>query len=133
MVLVPLPPWATESVAGAAESVKPDAAFTVRAMVVDAVRLHGIPQETGPLGYVVVPLIVTVTGPPVAAVLLAVSVSTWVVEVVPAAKEAVTPLGRPVALRATAPLNPPAGVTVMVLVPLLPWVTDRLGGDAESV
>ena len=33
----------------------------------------------------------------------------------------------------TLPVNPPASVTVMVLVPLLPWVIVRLLGEAESV
>ena len=63
---------------------------------------------------------VAVTGPPTVAVLLAVSVITWVPETVPAAKAAETPLGRPDALRLTAPLNPPAPVTVMVSVAVLP-------------
>jgi hypothetical protein len=94
--------------------------LTVRAMVVDAVRLHGIPQEGGPPGYRVVPLTVTVTGPPTVAVPLAVSVSTCVPEPVPGANEAVTPPGRPAALRATGPLNPPAPVTVIVSVALFP-------------
>ena len=66
-----------------------------------------------------VPVIVTVAGPAVA-VLLAVSVSTllFVAGLVP--KVAVTPLGRPLAARVTLPVNPPAPVTEMVLVPLLP-------------
>ena len=32
----------------------------------------------------------------------------------------VTPLGRPATLRVTLPVNPPEGVTVMVLVPAVP-------------
>jgi hypothetical protein len=52
---------------------------------------------------------------PAVAVLLADSAST------PAElKEAVTPVGKPEALKATVPLKPFCGVTVMVLVPLVP-------------
>jgi hypothetical protein len=95
-------------------------ALTVRARVVVAVRL---PE---------VPVMVTVEVP-VVAVELAVRVSTLlpVVGFVPNA--AVTPLGNPDAARVTLPLNPFTSVTVMVLVPLLPWVTVRLLGESESV
>lgn len=95
-------------------------ALTVRARVVVAVRL---PE---------VPVIVTVDVP-VVAVALAVSVNTLlpVVGFVPNA--AVTPLGSPDAASVTLPVNPFLSVTDMVLVPLLPWVTDRLLGEAESV
>lgn len=78
-----------------------------------------------------VPVIVTVAVP-VVAVELAVSVKTLldVVGLVP--KLAVTPDGKPEADRVTLPVNPPEGVTVIVLLPLLPCVTVRLVGDAES-
>jgi len=46
--------------------------------------------------------------------------------------DAVTPVGRPVAVNATVPANPLTGVIVMVLVPLAPWAMDKLLGDAES-
>ena len=46
-------------------------------------------------------------------------------------KDAVTPVGRPDAVNATVPVNPPVGVMVMVLVPLAPWAMDKLLGDAE--
>ena len=75
---------------------------------------------------------VTVTGPPKAAVLLAVSVSTCV-PAEPGAKAAVTPLGKPEAERLTGLLNPPAPVTVMVSAALEPWVTNSVGGLAASV
>src|ERR1700735_5706585 len=93
---------------------------TVNATVVLAVRL---PE---------VPLIVTVEVPTVAE-LLAVSVSTLdaVAGFVP--NDAVTPLGRPDAARVTLPLNPPAPVTVIVSVALLPWATDKLDAEGESV
>jgi hypothetical protein len=83
--------------------------FTVSATVVVSVR---VPE---------VPVIVTVTGPPLVAVLLAVKVSTLVPVVVGLGlKLAVTPLGNPLAARVTPPLNPFAGVTVMLSVLLLP-------------
>jgi hypothetical protein len=61
-----------------------------------------------------VPVTVTVEVPAVA-VLLADRVSTWAV-----LKDAVTPVGRPDAAKATVPVNPFSGLTVMVLVPLVP-------------
>lgn len=68
-----------------------------------------------------VPLMVTVTGLEVtAAEALAENVATWVPTVEPAAKAAVTPLGRPLAERAMLPEKPPTSVTAMVLVALLP-------------
>ena len=83
--------------------------MTVRASVVVSVRL---PE---------VPVMVTVTGPPVVAVLDAVSVRMLdPVEVGLGLKPAVTPLGNPEALNVTPPVNPFAGVTVMVSVLLLP-------------
>ena len=79
-----------------------------------------------------VPVTVTVAVP-VVAVLLAVSVNVLVVVVDVGLKAAVTPLGRPLAERATDPVKPPVGLTVMVDVPFDPWVTVRLDGLAESV
>ena len=66
------------------------------------------------------PLIVTVTGLPVVAVLLAVNVTTLlpVVGLVP--KAAVTPLGKPEAASVTLPLNPSTSATETVSVALLP-------------
>ena len=95
--------------------------LTVREIVVLAVVL---PE---------VPVMVTVTGPPVAAVLLAVSVSTLEVADEVGLNEAVTPLGSPVAVNDMLPLNPFSGVTEMVSVALLPCVTERVDADGESV
>jgi len=102
-------------------NVNPGAAVTVSATVVDAVKA---PE---------VPLMVTVTGPPTVAPLLADSVSTCVPATVPAAKIAVTPLGRPEAASATLPVNPPTLATVIVLVEVLPCTTDSVAGAAVSV
>jgi hypothetical protein len=73
-----------------------------------------------------VPVIDTVEVP-VAAVLLAVSVS------VVLANAAVTPLGMPEADSATLPVKPFNGVTVMVLEPLALGAIIRLFGDADRL
>jgi hypothetical protein len=104
----------------------------------------GVSVTTGPLGVTVrvtvvvavklpdVPVIVTVEVP-VAAVALAVSVNVLVEVVGFGLNPAVTPLGIPVADNITLPLKPFDGTTVMVLVPLLPWLTVRVLGTAVRV
>lgn len=121
-VLVPLAPWFTVTEVGEAEMVKLGlaAALTVSAIVVVAVKLPDVP------------VIVTVAVP-VVAVEEAVSVSTLVPVVGLVPKPAVTPLGKPDAASVTLPLNPSTSVTVIVLVPLLPCVTVKLLGEADSV
>lgn len=120
MVLVVLAPSATESEDGEGEMVKPAAALTVSAMLVDAVSA---PDVT---------VMVTVDVP-VAAVLFAESVRTLVPVVGLVAKAAVTPLGRPVAARVTLPAKTLAGVTVIVSMTLPPWVVERVGAEAAIV
>jgi hypothetical protein len=66
-----------------------------------------------------VPVTVTVAVP-VVAVLLAVSVNVLVLVVLEGLNEAVTPDGNPEADKLTLLLNPLTGLTVIVLVPLLP-------------
>ena len=105
IVLVPLAPCATETLLGEADRLKLGAgaaAVTVTPTVVVWLKLPDVP------------VMVTVVGPPVVAVLLAVSV-----RVLPV-KDAVTPLGKPDAEYETVPAKPPEGVTVIVLVPLAP-------------
>jgi len=70
---------------------------------------------------------------PVAAVPLAVSVNVLVLVVLVGTNDAVTPLGRPDADRATLPVKPFCGVTVIVLFPLVPWVIVTLAGDADRL
>ena len=70
---------------------------------------------------------------PVAAVLLAVSVSVLVLAVLVGLNDAVTPLGRPDAERLTLPVKPFCGVTAMLLAPLAPCTIVKLFGDAERV
>lgn len=48
-------------------------------------------------------------------------------------KVAVTPVGTPDAEKATLPVKPPDGVTVITLLPAAPLFTVKLAGDAESV
>ena len=79
-----------------------------------------------------VPVMVTVTVP-VAAVLFAVNLNVLVVVVGLGLKAAVTPLGSVEGDRVTLPVKPFCGETVIVLEPVLPWVTVRLFGEAERV
>ena len=76
------------------------------------------------------PVTVTVTVP-VVAMLPADSVNVLVLAVLLGLNDAVTPLGRPDADKLTLPLKPFCGVTVMVLVPVVPRVIVKLFGDAE--
>lgn len=48
-------------------------------------------------------------------------------------KLAVTPVGRPEVERETAELKPPLTAVDIVVLPELPWMTERLAGDAVSV
>jgi hypothetical protein len=79
-----------------------------------------------------VPVMVAVTVPAVAALLTA-SVNVLVVVVELGLNDALTPLGSPDAEKLTPPVKPFWGETVIVLVPLPPWVMLTLLGDAESV
>lgn len=121
IVLLPFVPCFTVRLAGEAEREKFGCAgaFTVRLM---AVVWLVVPE---------VPVTVTVAVP-VVAVLLAVKVSTLVEVVGFVPKLAVTPDGRPEAERLTDPVNPLMGVTVIVLLPLVPCVMLSEDGDAES-
>jgi hypothetical protein len=78
-----------------------------------------------------VPVTVTVN-PPVEVVLLAARVSVLVPVVLDGLKKAFTPPGKPAAVKATLPLKPFCGVTVMTLVPLEPCVRLTLFGEAEK-
>ncbi len=66
-----------------------------------------------------VPVMVTAEVPSVAE-LAAVRISVLLPVVLAGLKDAVTPPGRPVAAKATGPLNPFCGVTVIVLLPVAP-------------
>jgi hypothetical protein len=70
---------------------------------------------------------------PVEAEALAVKVSVLVDVAGFVLKLPVTPLGSPEADKLTWPLKPFAGITLIVLVPLLPCTTLKLLGDADTV
>ncbi len=93
---------------------------TVSAIVVVALRVPLVP----------VTVIVLV---PAVAVLDAVRVSVLVPVVEAGLKAAVTPAGKPLAAKATVPVNPFTGDTVMVLLPLAPWAMESVAGAALSL
>lgn len=70
---------------------------------------------------------------PITAVAEAVSVSVLLLVVLLGLKEAVTPFGTPEADRLTSALKPFCGVMVIVVEPLVPWVTVTLVGELERV
>lgn len=120
-VTVPLLPRAIVRLVGFAVSVNVPSGFTVRAIVVVAVRL---PE---------VPVMVTVAVPVLAA-LLAVNVTTLDEVAGLPLKVAVTPFGSPVAVSVTLPENPFTGAIVIVLAPLpTPCVIVTTLGVAKSV
>jgi hypothetical protein len=110
----------TVRLAGDVEREKSGARFTVNASVAVWLRL---PE---------VPVIVTVAVP-VAALLLAVSVSVLLVVAEAGLNDAVTPLGKPDADRFTLDVNPFCGTILTVLVPLVPRVIGKLAGEAEKL
>jgi hypothetical protein len=118
-VLVPLTPCVMLRLLGEAERVKfGSGAVTVRLIVMVCDRLPETPR-------------MLTENVPVDALLLAVSVSVLDVFELLGLKDAVTPLGRPEAEKFTLLLKLPCGVTVIVLVPFVPWAMLRLEGDAE--
>ena len=120
MALVVLVPCGRPMLAGVADSVKLGGALMVSAIVALLLKLPDVP------------VMVTVELP-FAAELLALRVSVLAPVVLAGLNEAVTPVGRPDAARATVPLKPFCGVTVMVLAPLPPSATVTLDGDVETV
>ena len=94
-------------------------AVTVSAIVVWLVKLSDTP-------------LMVMVDVPRAAPLLAARVSVLVVVVGFGANPAVTPLGRPEALKVTSPLKPSLSVTVIVLVPVLPSETLSVFGLAAN-
>src|SRR4051794_23667310 len=101
------------TVTGASLPVAPMAANAASGVIVSAMLVEAVKLPE-------VPVIAMVTGPATKAASVAVRVITCVSAAEPAAKDAVTPDGSPVAVRATVPLNGPTLVTEIVLVPLAP-------------
>ena len=122
IVLLPLVPCFTVKLLGEADNEKLGVAVALIVNEIDVVWLN-VPD---------VPVIVTDVVP-VVAVELAVKVTTLLPVVGFVPKLAVTPEGRADVVRVTLPVNPPLGVTVIVELPLLPCVTVRLLGEADSV
>jgi hypothetical protein len=123
IVLAPLEPRFMVRFEGEADNVKSGGGGAL------TVRLRVVERESPPPE----PLIVTLTAP-VAAVLEAASVRVLAPPVVEGGLNvAVTPLGNPVALKATLLVNPPLRVMVIVLAPLAPRLTVRLDGLADSM
>ncbi len=106
IVAVLLLPSVRVTADGAGESVKLGGGVTVSAMVVEAVSAPDVP------------VMVTVTGPPTPADALAESVRALEPVAPLLAKEAVTPLGRPVAASVTLPVNPFAAMIAIESVAL---------------
>src|SRR6266700_1107892 len=104
VLLAAAPPCTTVTLAGLGDSVKPG-------VLVFTVRLIVVVWTCAPL----VPVTVTVAGGPAVAVADAVKLSTLVPVVGFVLNAVVTPVGTPLALSVTLPVNPPNGVTVIVL------------------
>lgn len=121
IVLLPLLPCFTVKLEGEAESEKfgVAGAFTVSVTAVVCVSEPEVP-------------VMVMVAVPVVAVELAVSVKTLLEVAGFVPNPAVTPAGKPEADRVTLPVNPPEGVMVMVLLPLLPCVTLSEVGEADS-
>ena len=122
IVLLPLVPCFTVKLLGEAESEKFGVAVAFTVNEIDVVWLR-VPD---------VPVIVTDVVP-VVAVELAVKVTTLLPVVGFVPYVAVTPLGSAEFESVTEPVKPPDGVTVTVELPLLPCVTLKLLGEADSV
>jgi hypothetical protein len=120
VLVCPARPGLRTTLPGVAVSVKVAVGTTVRLIVVVSVVL---PE---------VPVMVTVAVPRVAEP-LAVSVKVLVVVVLVGLKDAVTPVGRPEAIRLTVPVKPDPGFTVIMLVPLVPSARLTVLGAADSV
>jgi hypothetical protein len=120
IAVAPVPPWRTRKVAGVSVNAKSGGGVTVTVIVTVEVRL---PE---------VPLTVTVDDLSAAA-LVAVSVSVLVVVVVAGLNAAVTPVGKPVAAKATVPVKPDCGATVRMVLPVPPAPTFTLVAEEESL
>ena len=120
MVLVPVAPRVTAALVPDKAKLGTWTAVTVKLMVAVCVRV--------PL----TPVTVMVAAPRVA-VLDAVKVRVLVPVVEAGLKAVVTPAGNPLAVKATAPVNPPDGVTVRTLEPVAPCATETLAGLAANV
>jgi hypothetical protein len=120
MLLAPVAPAFTLTLAGVAPIVKLGGAATV---ILILVSVAAVPEA---------PITVTLAAPS-AAFAAAVNVNVVVCVVEAGLNAAVTPVGRPVTENATVPLNPLCAATVSVLDALLPWTKLRLAGEGAIV
>ena len=118
IALVLVAPGATLTLVGDAERVNVGGPVTVSVSRTVLVRLPDVP------------LIVIVVGP-AAAEAATVSVSVLLVVAAAGLNDAVTPVGRPDAVRFTVPLKPFSGLMVMVLVPVVPGAMESASVDDE--
>jgi len=118
IVVEPIEPCATLTELGDADKLKSGAVVVAVTVMLTVVVWLNVPEA---------PVIVTVVGPPTAAVPAAVNVTTLL------AHDAVTPAGRPVTEYVGVPEYPFIPVTVTVLVPVLPCMIDRVLGDADRL
>ena len=118
--MAPSEPCSILKLAGDAVTVKRGAAATVKLIVA---ALRKLPDA---------PVTVTVEVPSTAE-RLAVSVNVGGLVALAALKDAVTPVGRPDAVKITVPLNSFSGAIVMALATAPPWRTLRLAGDAWTL
>jgi len=119
-VAVPAPPGAMVRAVGEAETVKPGGPVTMSVIVV---LTDTLPE---------VPVMVT-TDDPIVAAALAENVMSEVVVVGLVPNVAVTPVGRPDAVKVTLPLNGGTSVNVMVVVQLPPWGSVQAIGEGLIV
>ena len=111
------PPCPRLTLAGWAATVKDGPPVTVSASLTVLDRLPEVP----------VTVMLAVPGD---AELLTVSVNRLLVTALAGPKDAVTPVGRPEMLNATVPVKPFCGLTVIVVLPVLPAAIERLDVDA---
>lgn len=122
MAVAPWSPWTTLKLTGARaiEKFTVGGAVTVTVTVTVGARLPDVPFTVNCVALS-------------EAELAAVRVSTLVPVVLAGLNDAVTPVGKPVAVKATVPPKPPTGLTVRVAVPGLPTDTFTLETDDPSV
>jgi hypothetical protein len=118
--VLPFPPSSTRKLAGASAIEKSGGGVTVTVSVTDAVRLPETPLTVICVAFA-------------AAVLAAERVSVLVAVALDGLNDAVMPVGSPVAVKATVPLKPACGATVIVAVPAPPAPTFTLETDVESL
>lgn len=120
MAVVPFPPWTTCRLAGVSVIAKSAGAVTVMVMATEDVTLPEIP--------------LTVTCVALAAAApVAFRVRVLLVVALAGLNDAVTPAGKPVAVRATAPVKPALGAMVMVVVPEPPVATFTFVDDEDRL